>query len=171
MVDTNRYLKAHRSKRRPQDDGSRSQWLWGSYSKNSCYKCSQSCVSLLSWEIQGRKCWANSTTLSVVIIHQGLKNFSKKIRMKNGPDDYSDSGADSPRISSSSNNGHSLHLSDPHQNGDLNSSRNWAFTYCTLLFEFWRYLNYVLDSKDDGPISSQLQRSVKLIAQRKRMTG
>ena len=60
----------------------------------------------------------------MVIIHQGLKNFSKNIRMKNGPEDYSDSGADSPRISSSRNNGHSLHLSDLGQNGDFNSSRN-----------------------------------------------
>jgi dynamin GTPase len=41
----------------------------------------------------------------------------------NGPSDYSNSVADSPRISSSSNNGHSRRLSDPGQNGDMNSSR------------------------------------------------
>lgn len=41
----------------------------------------------------------------------------------NGPSDYSNSVADSPRISSSSNNGHSRRLSDPGQNGDIHSSR------------------------------------------------
>eukprot|EP01018_Ginkgo_biloba_P023934 Gb_31570 [translate_table: standard] len=41
----------------------------------------------------------------------------------NGPVDHSNSFADSPRINSSSMNGHSRRLSDPGQNGDANSSR------------------------------------------------
>ncbi|XP_057831628.2 dynamin-2A [Cryptomeria japonica] len=41
----------------------------------------------------------------------------------NGPSDYSNSVADSPSINSSRMNGHSRRLSDPAQNGEINSSR------------------------------------------------